>query len=187
MNRCTLSFAVVSVPVVALIALMVWALVQSGGNPGGLGVNDDFGEVAVGKGPAPPLILSLLGEGSVDLAELRGKVVMVDFWSSWCPPCIAEALALAATYREYVGQDVEFLGVAIWDEEGDVEEYVRRFALTYPNGIDARGKLAINYGVRGIPEKYFIDREGQLTRKFIGPATQEGLRAIIDELLVLPG
>ena len=176
-------FAVVVIPVAALIALLVWAVVQSGGNPGGLGINDEFGEVSISKGPAPPLSLPLVDGGTINLAELRGRVVMVDFWSSWCPPCIKEAPVLAETYREYAGQEVEFIGVAIWDEADDVNRYIRQFDIGYPNGLDAKGAVAINYGVRGIPEKYFIDREGQLVRKFSGPVTATELRAIIDELL----
>ncbi len=176
-------FAVVAIPVAALIALLAWAVVQSGGNPGGLGINDEFGEVVISTGPAPPLSLPLVDGGTINLAELRGKVVMVDFWSSWCPPCIKEAPVLAETYREYAGQEVEFIGVAIWDEADDINRYIQRFAIGYPNGIDAKGAVAINYGVRGIPEKYFIDREGQLVRKFSGPVTATELRAIIDELL----
>ena len=178
-----LGFAIAAVPVAALIALLAWAIAQSGGNPGGIGVNDEFGEVSITSGPAPPLSLQLLDGGSIGLGELRGKVVMVDFWSSWCPPCIEEAPVLAKAYKEYVGQEVEFLGVAIWDEADDIDRYIQQFDLSYPNGLDAKGAVAINYGVRGIPEKYFIDREGQLVRKFSGPVSGEELRAIIDEML----
>ena len=187
MSRRTVGFVTVVVPVTALVALMAWALVQSGGNPGGLGINDAFGEVSISRGPAPPLALSLLDGGNIELADLKGKVVMVDFWSSWCPPCIAEAPDLAATYREYQGRQVEFLGIAIWDEDREVNRYVERFGIGYPNAIDARGRVAINYGVRGIPEKYFIDRDGQLLRKVVGPVSAEELRTIIDELLSQQG
>ena len=183
MSRRTVGFITVLVPVVALLALLSWALIQSEGNPGGLVVNSDFGEVSISRGPAPPLTLPLLDGGSIDLADLKGTVVMVDFWSSWCPPCIAEAPDLAATYLEYEGQEVEFLGVAIWDDERAIRGHVQRFAVTYPNAIDARGRVAINYAVRGIPEKYFIDRDGQLVRKVVGPVSAEELRGIIDELL----
>ena len=171
----------------ALIALLAWAVVQSGGNPGGLGINDGFGEVAISKGPAPPLSVPLVDGGAIDLAELRGRVVMVDFWSSWCPPCIEEAQVLAATYPLYADRSVVFVGVAIWDVESEVNRYIARFGVTYPNGIDAQGKVAINYGVRGVPEKFFIDRNGLLVKKFVGPATAEQLRAIIDEMLSQEG
>ncbi len=170
-------------PVLGVMALMAWALGQTGGNPGGLGVNNAFGEVEVEAAPAPPLSLRLLTGEALTLADLEGKVVMVDFWSSWCPPCIEEAPALAATYPLYENRGVEFVGVAIWDDDSEVNKYIARFGVTYPNGMDAQGKVAINYGVRGVPEKYFIDRNGLLVKKFVGPVTAEQLRAIIDEML----
>ena len=92
--------------------------------------------MAISTGPAPPLSLPLVDGGTINLAELKGRVVMVDFWSSWCPPCIKEAPVLAETYREYAGQEVEFVGVAIWDEADDVNRYIRQFDLGYPNGLD---------------------------------------------------
>lgn len=166
---------------------MAWALVQSDGNPGGLGINSVFGQVNVKEGPAPPFSLTLLTGAKLDLDDLKGKVVMVDFWSSWCPPCVQEASILASTYLEYADRRVEFVGVAIWDEEMEVTRFVERFGATYPNGVDARGGVAIGYGVRGIPEKFFIDGQGRIVRKFVGPASAEKLRAIIDELLSMEG
>ena len=171
------------VPVIGVVGLMVWALAQTGGNPGAPGINNVFGEVEVDPAPAPPLSLRLLTGEALTLADLEGKVVMVDFWSSWCPPCIEEAPVLAATYPLYADRGVEFIGVAIWDDDSEVSRYIERFSVTYPNAIDAQGKVAINYGVRGIPEKYFIDRDGTLVKKFVGPVTTEQLRAIIDEML----
>ena len=171
------------VPILGLISLMAWALAQSGGNPGGLRINSKLGEVSVTVGPAPGLSLQLLQGGVLDLESLKGKVVMIDFWSSWCPPCIAEAPDLAMTYRLYQGKDVEFIGVAIWDEESEVRKFVDKFNIGYPTGIDAQGKVGIAYGVRGIPEKFFVDRQGRLVSKFVGPMKSEELKAIIDALL----
>ena len=171
------------VPVVALFALLGWALVQSGGNPGGFGVNRSFGEVAVEQQPAPDFAKSDLSGSMVNLSELRGKVVMLDFWSSWCPPCRQEAPALARVYREYESRNVEFVGVAIWDDPGDVGRYAQEFDLPYPNVLDEKGQIAINYGVSGIPEKFFIDARGTLVRKFVGPMESEDLRATLDQLL----
>jgi cytochrome c biogenesis protein CcmG/thiol:disulfide interchange protein DsbE len=171
------------VPVTGVMALMAWALGQTDGNPGGLGVYNVFGEVEVEAASAPPLSLRLLTGEALTLADLEGKVVMVDFWSSWCPPCIKEAQVLASTYPLYADRSVVFVGVAIWDVESEVNRYIARFGVTYPNGVDAQGKVAINYGVRGVPEKFFIDRNGLLVKKFVGPVTAEQLQAIIDEML----
>ena len=172
-----------ALPMAALFALLGWVVVDSGGNPGGFGINDRFGEVPVDQRPAPGFEVETLDGRLVSLEGLRGKVVMLDFWSSWCPPCRQEAPALARVYREYEGRNVEFLGVAIWDNPGDVDRYAKDFDLPYPNVIDEKGQIAINYGVAGIPEKFFIDARGTLIRKFVGPMKPDDLRATLNQLL----
>ena len=156
------------VPLLALIALLAWASISTGGNPGGLVTNSD------------------LLEFDIDPEAARGfepKVVMVDFWASWCPPCRVEAPALARVYAEYRGQPVEFVGVDVWDNVGDAEVFLQQEGQVYPAGHDADGSIAINYGVRGIPEKYFIDGDGVLVKKLSGPLTEANLRETINELL----
>jgi cytochrome c biogenesis protein CcmG/thiol:disulfide interchange protein DsbE len=78
---------------------------------------------------------------------------------------------------------VEFVGVNIWDQENNARSYLEDFDVPYPNGIDASGVIAINYGVRGIPEKFFIDRDGVIRQKFVGPMHADKLRETLDELL----
>ena len=170
------------VPLLALIALLAWASFGSGGNPGGLVVNSNLVAVEV-DGAARDFRLDLIGGGTLQLSDLQGKVVMVDFWASWCPPCRVEAPVLAKVYQEFQGQPVEFVGVALWDNAGDAEVFLRQEGHTYPNGFDASGVIAIDYGVRGIPEKYFIDRDGTLAKKLSGPLTEAVLRDTINELL----
>ena len=167
----------------ALIAILAWASISTGGNPGGLAVNSDLVEFEIDASAARDFDLDLIGGGTVQLSDLRGKVVMVDFWASWCPPCRVEAPALAKVYREFQGQPVEFLGVDIWDNIGDAELFLQQEGQAYPNGFDASGVVAIDYGVRSIPEKYFIDREGILVKKLSGPLTETTLRNTINELL----
>ncbi len=177
----------VAVPSLALAALLIWGIVKSGGNPGSLFVNDDLGEVAVTSGEDADFeLVSLTGE-TIRLSDLTGQVVMVDFWSTWCPPCIVEGPALAAAYREFRDLDVEFVGVAIWDQEGPVRDFVRRVGAEYPVVMDNKGAVAVDFGVRGLPEKFFVNREGRIVKKFIGPMSERELAAILNELLQEPG
>ena len=108
---------------------------------------------------------------------------MVDFWASWCQPCRVEAPVLRKVYQEFQGQQVEFVGVAIWDSIGDAEFFIQQEGVAYPNGFDGDGVIAIDYGVRGIPEKYFIGRDGVVAKKLSGPLTEMVLRDTINELL----
>ena len=171
------------VPILALIALLAWASIGSGGNPGGLTVNSDFIETDVDTVTARDFELKLMNGESLRLSDLRGKVVMVDFWASWCEPCRFEAPTLVKMYQEFQGLPVEFVGVAIWDNIGDAEVFIQQEGVAYPNGFDANGTIAIDYGVRGIPEKYFIGKDGVLAKKLSGPLTEAVLRDTINELL----
>jgi cytochrome c biogenesis protein CcmG/thiol:disulfide interchange protein DsbE len=168
-------------PVLGLLGLLAWA--SLGGGQGGFGVNQEFGRVDVDADAAAAFSLELMDGGTLELADLRGKVVLVDFWASWCAPCRQEAPVLKQVYREYAGQPVEFVGVNIWDRTEDAGQYLQEFDVPYPNGVDVSGGIAIDYGVRGIPEKYFIGRDGLVHRKFVGPMQAENLRTALNELL----
>ena len=206
MNRRGWILLGVGLPTLAFLSILVWASLQTRGTPGGMGINTDFGVVEIEPKPAQDFSLELMarmdrdGEGngdssgedgisggSVSLSEMRGKVVLVDFWASWCPPCRQEAAALEEVYREYAGPEVEFIGVNIWDLEDNAHTYVKDFGLTYPSGVDTDGVIAIDYGVRGIPEKFFIGRDGVIRQKFVGPMSADILRQTLDRLLAEKG
>ncbi len=173
-------------PVLLLIALLAWGQVRSGGAPGGVIVYNEAGEAEVVERMAPPLRGADARTGApVDLQDMDGKVRVVYFWSSWCVACRLEAEDLAAVYRTYAGQPVEFVGVAVWDERGDVVRHLERFDVPYPTVIDELGAVAVSYGAPGVPEKFFIDRQGRVVRKLIGPTSTEKITSILDELLEL--
>ncbi len=183
------------VPVLALLALLAWAsFIQGRGGsaaPDGAAVNNNIAEVKIQAETAPDFTLEMPGgpapyNSRVSISDLRGQVVMLDFWASWCQPCREEAPTLAQVYREYRERGVEFIGVNLWDTPGDAELFLQQQGHEYPNGIDAEGKIAISYGVRGIPEKFFINRNGAIVRKFTGPMNPELLRQILDALLAQP-
>ncbi|MBI3962074.1 MAG: TlpA family protein disulfide reductase [Deinococcus sp.] len=138
----------------------------------------------VGK-PAFPLVLTLYDGGTISLDELGGKVVVVNFWASWCyPACWNEAPVLQEGWETYQDRGVVFLGVDIQDTEQAARQFIERFQLTFPNGPDTPGgENAINYGVYGVPETFFIDREGRIAYKHVGEITRDLLQAKIEELL----
>jgi len=130
---------------------------------------------------APPFTLTLFDGKRLSLENLRGKVVFLNFWASWCPPCRAEARELEATWQRVKDQEVIFLGIDIQDTEEDARAFLKEFSITYPNGRDASGKVAIDYGVWGIPETFFIDRRGRITYKHVGTLGQALITAKLDE------
>ena len=176
-----------ALPLVAFLGILVWASVKTGGQPGGLGVNTEFGEVQVEAVPSSPFTVELIDGDTLALADLQGKVVMVDFWASWCEPCRQEAPALRQVYLEYADRPVEFVGIDVWDRRRDAITYIDRFEIPYPNTVDEDGLVAIDYGVRGIPEKFFIDQQGVVRLKFVGPMSAQALRTALDDLLPTEG
>lgn len=169
--------------VLSFFVLLVLALRISGGLPARAGVNSEFGEIIIQQKPAPDFELTLLDDSVIKLSDLKGKIVMVEFWASWCPPCRDEAPVLRDLYTEYKNLGVEFVGISIWDRKKDTIEYQRIFDIEYPIGTDESGTILVNYGVRGIPEKFFIDASGSFVGRFVGPADSSKLKKILDNLI----
>jgi cytochrome c biogenesis protein CcmG/thiol:disulfide interchange protein DsbE len=165
---------VVGVVMLALLALMIWGI--------GKRAEGTVGNVPVAARPAPAFAIPLLDGKPFDLAASKGKPVLVNFWASWCIPCEDEAVALEQGSRQYRDR-VTFIGVNVQDTEANAREFVRRFGVTYPNGQDVSGAIAVDYGMSGVPESYFVDRNGQLVRKWQGPLDANRLRSFLDELL----
>ncbi len=130
---------------------------------------------------APPFTLTLFDGGRFDLEAHRDKVVVVSFWASWCVPCREEAPLLEAAWRAYRDQGVLFVGVNVQDQEAAARQFIKEFGLSFPNGSDPGSRIAVDYGVYGIPELFFVDRSGRIVYKHIGVIGAPLLQAKLED------
>lgn len=172
----------VGVPILLVISLMTWGVIQNDGRAGQTGVNNRFGEVSLSVDANADFELVSLDGETISIEDFRGSIVVVDFWSSWCAPCKAEGPVLAKTYDKWKNRGVEFIGIAIWDSKEPVEEFIELNKINYVNGIDPDGRIFVDFGVSGIPEKFFVTPEGQIVRKIIGPNTSKTLDDILTDM-----
>ncbi len=144
--------------VVALLALLWFGLQQ----------RDIAGSkvVQVPFQTAPDFSLGLFDGSTLTLsgALATGKPLVLNFWASWCGPCVDEAPALEAAARRAGGQ-VQFVGVNVEDVDADALSFLKRYGISYPNGSGNAGAISVSYGMRGVPETYFIAPDGRLIRK----------------------
>lgn len=140
------------------------------------------GNIPIEPRPARPFTLRLFDGSTLSLDELRGRPVLVNFWASWCGPCIEEAPVLERAAQQYAARGLVLVGVGVWDNEQDARAFLQRYSITYPNGLDPTGAIAIDYGVGGVPESFFIDRNGMLVRKWVGPLNDRQIALLLDDL-----
>ena len=125
--------------------------------------------------PAPPFTLMPVGGGPpVSLESLRGKPIVLNFWATWCAPCMQEHPALTGVAA--ARSDVVFLGVVYQDEEARIQEFQRRYGSAYPSLVDPEGKTAIAYGIAGVPETFFIDTKGTIVSKISQALSADEIR-----------
>lgn len=129
---------------------------------------------------APPWTLADFEGQHVSLDGLRGTPVVLNFWSTWCGPCKYEHPILQEAQAR--NPDVRFLGVLYSDEPDKARRYLRGAGSAYPNLVDEGNRVAIDYGVAGVPETFFIDREGVIKHKFVGPLTWPTLNANLESI-----
>ena len=127
--------------------------------------------------------LALLDGDSLQLSELIGSVVVLNFWASWCPPCRWEMPAFESIWREYRDRGVVFVGVAVSDLRSDAQAFADKVGVTYPLGLDESGEITRGYGVLKLPTTILIDREGTEARKIVNAANEGTLRIFLDGLL----
>jgi cytochrome c biogenesis protein CcmG, thiol:disulfide interchange protein DsbE len=175
-QRLAVPFAAVLVAT-ALIALLVYG-VAAGGDGSSLRESVLRGE----RPPAPSQSLPLLdGEGRRALADLRGQIVVLNFWASWCKPCAEEAGALNRAH-ERLGDRGTVLGVTFRDASGDSRTFARRHGLRYPSVRDVDGRLARDYDVNALPETFVIDPEGRVAAIGRGQVDDDFLRRALERV-----
>ncbi len=148
---------VVWVSLLGLLALLGIGLIRSQQGP--INVGDRI----------PDFSLTTFDGQSYNTADLRGQVILINFWASWCDPCKEEAAALEQAHQEYQERGVVFLGVNYVDTEPEALAYLDQFGITYPNGPDLGTEISQAFRMRGVPETYIVDRQGTLVSRKIGP------------------
>jgi cytochrome c biogenesis protein CcmG/thiol:disulfide interchange protein DsbE len=171
-GRLKLGAQALAVALVAgLLALLIWKVAQGSQN-----------EAKIGKS-APDFTLGRLDRaGSLQLSSLRGKVVVLNFWASWCQPCKLEAPDLAASAKKWSGR-VVVLGVDVNDPSGDARGFMRKYGITYPIVHDNKNVTSPKYGLTGLPETFFLDRRGRIVSHVISGIKAADLQRGVEEAL----
>jgi cytochrome c biogenesis protein CcmG, thiol:disulfide interchange protein DsbE len=154
------ALAAVSGAIVVGLLFLLWLGLQQKDVAGSKVVNVPFKT-------APDFSLPLFDGSTFTLSESlqSGKPVVVNFWASWCGPCADEAPLLQDASRRYADR-VTFVGVNVQDQDPDALAFMRKYGITYPNGSSGAGPISVQYGMRGVPETYFIATDGRLVRKW---------------------
>ena len=136
---------------------------------------------------APDFTLDTLDGNKITLSELRGKIVVINMWATWCPPCRAETPALEKSYEQYKDSGAVILGVDLTNQDSlsDVKAFVREFSLTYPILLDRDGSVSDTlYQIKGLPSTFFVNREGIIRTVVVGgPMSETFIRSKIEALL----
>lgn len=136
---------------------------------------------------APDFTLDTLDGSKITLSELRGKIVVINLWATWCPPCRAETPALEKAYEQYKDSGVVILGVNLTNQDSlsDVKAFIQEFKLTYPILLDRDGSVNNTlYQIKGLPSTFFVNREGIIRTVVVGgPMSETFIRSKIEALL----
>ncbi|BAS25956.1 TlpA family protein disulfide reductase [Limnochorda pilosa] len=166
----------------ARVALLLPILVLLAGLAGTFAYRSGMERRAAVGRPAPAFALETLDGRTVSLEALRGKVVFLNFWASWCGPCRDEAPDLQRFHQAY-GDRVVQLGVNYREAEDHIRPFVQEFGLTFPIVRDRDGRVAEAYGMRGVPESWFIDASGVARFHWAGPLTYAQMEAAYRQTL----
>ncbi len=179
-SKSGMVFFIAVIGSLATLLLLGWTMMQKAAPP-------------LAGGNAPEFELTTFEGKVLKLSELRGKPVVLNFWASWCLPCREEAPFLIAAWEQYRDQGLMLIGVDYVDTESEAKKYMAEFKITYPNGPDIGTRISKVYRITGVPETYFITREGKILSgtdsagralgNWIGPIPASALQERIKKLL----
>ncbi|OGT29543.1 MAG: hypothetical protein A2W28_07205 [Gammaproteobacteria bacterium RBG_16_51_14] len=135
------------------------------------------------KEPVPNFTLLLIDGKNFNLSDYKGKPILINFFASWCLPCREEMPALEKIAHEYKPKGVVFLGIAIDDTEEKMKNFIAKYGVTFPVGLDKTAAIQKSFGLYGIPTTYFIDKRGIINYFHSGSVTEELLQHELDKLL----
>ncbi|MGO8692112.1 MAG: TlpA disulfide reductase family protein [Rectinemataceae bacterium] len=127
--------------------------------------------------PVDDFAAEALAGGSVKLSQERGKVILLNFWATWCPPCQKEMPAIESLWKKTKAADFTVMGISVGEEPGTVKDFIARKGYSYPIFVDPQGRLGTAFGARSIPTTYVIDKSGQAIAGIIGGAPYDGAEA----------
>lgn len=181
-------FLLVPAVVIVLVGAMVWLLQAGQDDSVGPSTQITFGGKASGVAPkvgatAPEFTLSSLDGKSVSLSSYRGKVVLLNFFATWCPPCRAEMPDLQATYKELKDKGFEIIAVDLQEDQATVSGYAKSLGLSFTVLLDKNADVFGQYHITGLPTSYFIDREGVVREFTIGGLNKKLILQKLEKLL----
>lgn len=132
--------------------------------------------------PAPEFEVPLLGGGTFRLSDYKGKVVWINIWASWCPPCRAETPDIVRVWGEQKDRDLVILGVDLGEDEVTARAFAEKMGITYPITLDPRGSLSTKYSVAGLPSHFFVDKNGILREVRLGQLSNKSMVQTLDRV-----
>ena len=180
MNTKTYKLLIILGSVGLVLALVVAGLLLTQGD-----AKNEFSSKSVSekKELAPNFTLLTVSSGDFHLRDYKGRPVLINFFASWCLPCREEMPVLEKIAHEYESKGVVFLGIAIDDTEQKIKDFVAKYGVTFPVGLDKTAAIQKSFGLYGIPTTYFIDKQGIINYSHSGSVTEELMQHELDKLL----
>jgi len=147
------------------------------------GCSDEYRTDSAEREVAADFVLRLFDGQDFRLSDHKGKPVFINFWASWCIPCIEEAAAIEQVHQEYSKKGVVFVGIAINDTEDKAREFVDEYKLSFATGLDP-GEIHKSYPLYGVPTTLFIDKQGKISYLHMGGVTEDLIRHEIDKIML---